>query len=77
MKCQDVVELMTDYLEGALTPRDRELFEAHLATCDGCREYLAQLRKTIELAGRPGDEPIPPHLEQQLLNAFRDWQQRR
>lgn len=73
MKCHEVVELMTDYLEGALSERDRRRFEAHLAGCDGCREYLAQLRRTIGMAGRLGDEPVPPELEAELIRAFRDW----
>ena len=73
MKCREVVELMTDYLEGVLPERDRQRFEAHIADCAGCREYLAQLRRTIRIAGRLNDEPLPPALESELVRAFRDW----
>lgn len=77
MNCRQVVELMTDYLEGTLSEAERNRFEAHLAGCDGCREYLAQLRKTIELTGRAAAEPLPAALEQQLTDAFRGWKRDR
>ncbi|HET9410467.1 MAG TPA: zf-HC2 domain-containing protein [Candidatus Dormibacteraeota bacterium] len=73
MKCRDVVELMTDYLEGALSPHDRARFEDHIAGCDGCRAYLEQLRETRKVAGRLASEPLPHSLQAELLNAFRDW----
>lgn len=73
MKCRDVVELMTDYLEGALSPEDRARFEDHIAGCDGCRAYLEQLRETRKVAGRLASERIPDSLQAELLNAFRDW----
>jgi len=76
MKCRDVVELMTDYLEDALSPDDRRRFEEHLSRCDGCTEYLEQLRTTSKLAPRIGDDVIPPDLEAELLHAFRDWKRR-
>lgn len=50
--CQEVVEMVTAYLEGALPRRDRRRFEAHLADCPHCAEYLAQMRATIRLTGR-------------------------
>ena len=73
MKCLDVVELMTDYLEGALSPADRTRFEAHLEGCDGCRAYLEQMRATRKLTGRLADEPIPEALQSELQRAFRTW----
>jgi anti-sigma factor RsiW len=73
MKCRDVVELMTDYLEGALSAADRGRFEEHIAGCDGCRAYLEQLRETRRVAGRLASEPVPDSLQAELLNAFRDW----
>ncbi len=51
LSCQELVELVTDYLEGALSPADLRRFEDHIAGCDGCTEYLAQFRRTIELTG--------------------------
>jgi len=73
MKCRDVVELMTDYLEGALSDADRARFEDHIAGCDGCRAYLEQLRETRKVAGRLASEPVPESLQAEVLNAFRDW----
>jgi anti-sigma factor RsiW len=73
MNCRQVVELMTDYLDGALTPADRERFERHMTGCDGCTAYLAQLRKTRETLGRLAVEPIPASIEGELLEAFRTW----
>lgn len=73
MSCRQVVELMTDYLEGALSPADTARFEQHLVGCDGCRAYLAQLRKTRDLLGRLAVEPVPASVENELLTAFRSW----
>lgn len=76
MNCRQIVELMTDYLEGALPEIDRRRFEAHLTDCDGCTEYLEQLRTTIRLAGAIADQPMPAALEAELVKAFRDWKAR-
>ena len=73
MNCRQVVELMTDYLEDALSEVDRRRFEAHLTDCDGCTEYLEQLRTMMRLAGTIADQPIPEALEAELVQAFRDW----
>lgn len=79
MICRDVVELMTDYLEGALTPADQARFEAHIAGCDGCHAYLEQMRTTLKVTGRIAAmaEPIPESLESELTTAFKDWHLRR
>jgi anti-sigma factor RsiW len=76
MNCRQIVELMTDYLEGALSESDRKRFEAHLSGCDGCTEYLEQLRITMRLAARIADQPVPAELEAELLQAFREWKSR-
>jgi len=76
MPCQELVEVITDYLDDALSERDRARFEAHLAECDGCRDYLDQFRQTIALAGRVEPERLPPQTRDQLLSAFRDWRGR-
>ena len=73
MACAELVEVITDYLEGKLPARDRRRFEAHLGGCDGCDAYLEQMRTTISLTGRLREEDVPPELEQRLLAAFRDW----
>lgn len=72
LACQEVVELVTAYLEDALDSADRERFEEHLVFCDGCEDYLEQMRTTIRLTGRVEGE-LPPELEGELLEAFRDW----
>jgi anti-sigma factor RsiW len=72
LACQQVVELVTAYLDDALDPADRERFEEHLVFCDGCQNYLEQIRTTVRLAGQIEQE-LPPELERQMLEAFRDW----
>jgi anti-sigma factor RsiW len=73
MTCRELVELVTDYLEGALPDADRERFDAHLAGCTGCREYLEQMRSTIALVGRLDEADTPPAPREALLAAFRGW----
>jgi anti-sigma factor RsiW len=72
LACQEVVELVTAYLDDALDPAERERFEEHLVFCDGCENYLEQMRTTIRLAGRYEDE-LSPQLQEELLEAFRNW----
>jgi anti-sigma factor RsiW len=72
LACQQVVELVTAYLEDALDPVDRERFEEHLVFCDGCANYLEQMRTTIHLTGRVEDG-LPAEVEAGLLAAFRGW----
>jgi predicted anti-sigma-YlaC factor YlaD len=71
LACQQVVELVTAYLEDTLQAVDRERFEEHLVFCDGCDAYLEQMRTTIRLAGS-ADVALPPELEERLLEAFRE-----
>ena len=73
MKCRDVVELMTDYLEGAMSERDRRRFEAHIADCAGCREYLAQMRETIKLTGQLAPEDLTPQMRAEFTDLYRRW----
>jgi anti-sigma factor RsiW len=73
MSCQELVELVTDYLEGALDPPEHARVEEHLAACEGCRLHLEQLRRTIELTGRLRTADVPPEAATALLAAFRNW----
>ena len=73
MTCIEVVELMTEYLEGSLSAADRARFEQHMTGCDGCRAYLAQLRTARMLMGRSAIEPVPEPMKAELMNAFRNW----
>jgi anti-sigma factor RsiW len=72
MTCQELVELVTDYLEGALPPEDVARFDAHLAACPGCETYLEQMRGTIAITSAGGDV-VEPAAVSPLLDAFRDW----
>jgi anti-sigma factor RsiW len=70
--CQEFVELVTDYLEGTLPARERARFEAHLAECDGCAGYLADIRSvSVSLHEAPAPPPDPATREV-LLRAFRE-----
>lgn len=75
LACQDVVELVTDYLDGSLEPKDRLIFEEHLAFCDWCVTYLEQFRETIRLTGKLREEDVAPPVRDELLRMFRDWRQ--
>jgi anti-sigma factor RsiW len=68
-----MVELVTSYLEGALSLEDRMRFENHLSACDGCTMYVAQMRRTIELTGALRVDDVPPEALARLREAFRDW----
>lgn len=73
MVCQQAVELVTDYLEGALSPAQRRRFEAHLAGCPDCPEYLAQLRAIIALAGSVTPDDLTPQMRGALIGLYRQW----
>lgn len=73
LSCQELVELVTDYLEGALPRQEHGRFEGHLDECGNCRIYLNQLRETVRLVGRLRAESLTPEVERALLAAFRDW----
>ena len=73
LSCQQLVELVTDYFEGALSPAERARFEAHLGVCSGCRGYLDQLQRTMRLLGTLTEENIPGDARDHLLRGFRDW----
>jgi anti-sigma factor RsiW len=64
---------VTDYLEGKLSRRDRKRFEGHIAGCDGCTAYLAQMRRTIVATGRLTEEDLSAEARRDLLAAFREW----
>jgi len=70
--CQEVVELVTDYLEQALPADEAAVFEQHLNFCDGCDWYVDQMRTTIATVGRIEEENVPSGMRDKLLAAFRD-----
>jgi hypothetical protein len=73
LACQELVELVTDYLERALEPADLRRFEAHIAGCGNCTRYLDQLRATIRLTGTITTDDLTPEAERALLAAFSGW----
>jgi hypothetical protein len=75
LTCREMVELVTEYIEGTMSPRLRAIFEAHLSVCPGCTAYLEQIRQTIQALGKLTEETIPPQARDELLQAFRNWKQ--
>ncbi len=73
LECRELVELVTEYLEGALPPEERTRFELHLAICPGCAAYVRQLRATLAAAGRLSEGSLPDDTRNRLLTAFRTW----
>lgn len=73
LTCQELVELVTAYLEGDLSPSDRSRFEDHIAVCDGCTSYLEQMRTTIRVTGMLTPESLSEEASTELLSAFRSW----
>ena len=73
MPCQQLVELVTAYFDGALSRRDRRRFEAHIRACDHCTAYVEQMRVTIAATGGLTEDDIPAEAREDLLVAFRGW----
>jgi anti-sigma factor RsiW len=73
LSCRELVELVTEYLEGKLPPEERSRFELHLDECTGCRTYLRQMRQVLETAGGVTETSIEPETRSSMLAAFRDW----
>jgi anti-sigma factor RsiW len=71
--CREAVELVTDYLEGALPRSARRRFEKHLAGCPHCTEYLAQIKTTIKLAGRVVPDDLTPQMQDEFIDLYRRW----
>lgn len=73
MTCKELVELVTEYLEGTLAADLRMKMEDHLSRCDGCTNYLEQMRQTIHLTGQVREESLTSEQRNDLLRLFRDW----
>jgi anti-sigma factor RsiW len=76
LSCQEMVELVTDFLEGKLDPDQRALFEQHLLWCPACNVYLVQIREQVAATGRLTEEKVEPEARDALLHAFRSWKTR-
>ncbi len=73
LACKEVVELVTDYLEGVLLPEQRAQLEEHLADCPGCRNYIEQVRLTISMLHHLAQESVFPETKEELLVLFQQW----
>jgi anti-sigma factor RsiW len=74
LSCQEMIEVMTDYLDDALPPGERQRFDHHLSYCAGCGTYLDQMRETIRQTGVvPREESLPPALRERIVAQFRAW----
>lgn len=76
ISCQEVVELVTDYVEGELPAAETALFEQHLNFCEGCVWYVDQMRTTVEVVGGIKEEDLPDEMRERLMTAFRDWKRK-
>jgi anti-sigma factor RsiW len=72
--CQEMVELITDYLEGTMGRSQRRRFEAHIAACENCTEYLHQMRAMIRASGRLREQDLTPEMREEFSTLFRRWQ---
>jgi anti-sigma factor RsiW len=73
LSCRELVELVTEYLEGGLSRRERARFEAHIADCGNCTRYLQQFRETIRLTGTLRESDLSVEAAATLLAQFEDW----
>ncbi|HBP87437.1 MAG: zf-HC2 domain-containing protein [Nitrospira sp.] len=74
--CQEIAQLITDYLDGSLTLSERVRFQLHLGLCFACRNYLGQMKYTIATLRQLPPEPVPQQVKEELLERFRTWKQR-
>jgi predicted anti-sigma-YlaC factor YlaD len=72
--CQEIVELITDYLQGTMSRSESRRLEAHLAGCENCSEYLRQMRVTIRASGMLREEDLTPETREEFAGMFRLWQ---
>ena len=74
LACKELVELVTEYLEGSLSPSERARFDVHLGQCDGCQHYLEQIHQTIAVLGKLGEAAAPEDVKRALLDVYRNWE---
>lgn len=73
LTCRELVELVTEYLDGTLSRRDHARFEAHLRACTNCTQYVEQFRETVRLTGTLQESDVPPDAAEALLAQFAEW----
>ena len=74
LTCQQITELVTDYLEGRLTTRRWISFQMHVGLCFKCRTYLKQMKATVATLGKLPDDPLPADIKRELLARFKDME---
>ena len=74
LACQQMVELVTEYLEGTLSRADRKRFDGHIRGCPNCTAYLEQMRATINATGTLRVEDLSPEATEEFIELFRRWQ---
>jgi len=74
--CQEVVEVVTDYLDGVLPDEELSVVEQHLNFCEGCVTYLEQMRATVAIVSRVRTDDLSGEMRERLITAFRDWRDR-
>ena len=77
LTCQELVELVTDYLEDRLPTDENRRFELHVSSCTGCHVYLAHMRSLVRATGRLAEKDVPVPVRDELLRTFRDWKRRK
>jgi anti-sigma factor RsiW len=73
MTCQELVELVTDYFDGELSPDETARFEHHIGQCFWCARYVEQMRVTVAVVGRIDEQSISGEARTTLLTAFSEW----
>ena len=73
--CRQAVAFVTEYLDDALSTPDRARFEAHLAECPSCNEYVKQIRVTVAVSGRVREEDLDPRARLDLMQLYRRWRE--
>ena len=74
LTCRELTEVVTDYLEGSMAPEERARFDAHLELCEGCVNYVSQMRQTICAVGELSVPEVEATVPEDVLAAFRAWQ---
>jgi anti-sigma factor RsiW len=73
LRCEELVELVTDYFDDALSAEQRRAVEEHLTVCRGCVHHVGQMRTTIQAVQGLREESLPPPTREELLELFREW----
>ena len=76
LTCRELTELITNYMEGRLSFRQRLRIQMHLGMCRHCRRYLRQMKSTVRLLGSLPDGALPPEMESELMRRFADWKEK-